>query len=133
MAGPRSLLARPLVERGVAFVEVALGGVGGFGRDTHSNNFETVRDLSQVLDAAWATRMEDLKGRGLLEDTLIVRMGEFGRTPAINGNKGRDHFPAAWTAVLGGGGGKAMPSQHGPISPPFISLLCEAPPGRFFP
>jgi hypothetical protein len=102
--GQGCLLARRLVERGVAFVEVSLGGVGGFGWDTHTNNFETVRDLSQVLDTAWATLLEDLKGRGLLENTLIVWMGEFGRTPAINGDNGRDHFPNAWTAVLGGGG-----------------------------
>jgi uncharacterized protein (DUF1501 family) len=63
-----------------------------------------VRELSQVLDPAWATLMDDLKARGLLETTLIVWMGEFGRTPTINGGKGRDHFPNAWTAVLGGGG-----------------------------
>src|SRR5262249_12582205 len=102
--GQGCLLARRLVARGVAFVEVALGGAGGFGWDTHTNNFETVRDLSQVLDAGWATLMEDLKGRGLLDSTLIVWMGEFGRTPTINGDRGRDHFPKAWSAVLGGGG-----------------------------
>jgi uncharacterized protein (DUF1501 family) len=83
---------------------VSLGGTGGFGWDTHTNNFDTVRDLSQVLDTGWATLLEDLKGRGLLEKTLIVWMGEFGRTPKINGDKGRDHFPQAWSAVLGGGG-----------------------------
>jgi hypothetical protein len=101
--GQGCLLARRLVERGVAFVEVSLGGLGGFGWDTHTNNFETVRDLSQVLDTAWATLMEDLKERGLLDGTLIVWMGEFGRTPAINGDNGRDHFPQAWSAVLSGG------------------------------
>ncbi|HEY7326392.1 MAG TPA: DUF1501 domain-containing protein [Gemmataceae bacterium] len=102
--GQGCLLARRLVERGVPFVEVSLGGTGGFEWDTHVNNFETVRELSQVLDPAWATLMDDLKARGLLETTLIVWMGEFGRTPTINGSKGRDHFPNAWTAVLGGGG-----------------------------
>jgi hypothetical protein len=102
--GQGCLLARRLVERGVPFIEVSLGGDNGMGWDTHSNNFETVRDLSQVLDAGWATLMGDLKERGLLESTLIVWMGEFGRTPTINGDKGRDHFPGAWTAVLGGGG-----------------------------
>jgi hypothetical protein len=102
--GQGCLLARRLVERGVAFVEVALGGAGGFGWDTHTNNFDTVRDLSAVLDKAWATLLEDLKERGLLDSTLIVWMGEFGRTPVINGDNGRDHFPTAWTAVLGGGG-----------------------------
>ena len=64
----------------------------------------TLRDLSAVLDGAWATLMEDLKARGLLDSTLIVWMGEFGRTPAINGDNGRDHFPRAWSAVLAGGG-----------------------------
>jgi hypothetical protein len=102
--GQGCLLARRLVERGVPFIEVSLGGKNGFGWDTHTNNFETVRDLSQVLDAGWATLVDDLKERGLLDSTLIVWMGEFGRTPTINGDKGRDHFPSAWTAVLGGGG-----------------------------
>jgi uncharacterized protein (DUF1501 family) len=102
--GQGCLLARRLVERGIPFIEVALGGANGIGWDTHTNNFDTVRDLSQVLDAGWATLVDDLKGRGLLDSTLIVWMGEFGRTPAINGSQGRDHFPSAWTAVLGGGG-----------------------------
>jgi Protein of unknown function (DUF1501) len=102
--GQGCLLARRLVERGVPFIEVSLGGDNRIGWDTHANNFETVRDLSQVLDAGWATLMGDLKERGLLESTLIVWMGEFGRTPTINGDEGRDHFPSAWTAVLGGGG-----------------------------
>jgi hypothetical protein len=102
--GQGCLLARRLVERGVPFVEVALGGTGGFGWDTHQNNFEMVRELSGVLDTAWSALLEDLKERGLLSSTLIVWMGEFGRTPAINGDRGRDHFPKAWTAVLGGGG-----------------------------
>jgi Protein of unknown function (DUF1501) len=102
--GQGCLLARRLVERGIPFIEVALGGANGIGWDTHTNNFDTVRDLSQVLDAGWATLVDDLKGRGLLDSTLIVWMGEFGRTPTINGSQGRDHFPSAWTAVLGGGG-----------------------------
>lgn len=102
--GQGCLLARRLVERGVSFIEISLGGAGGFDWDTQANNFEKVRELSQVLDPAWATLTDDLKARGLLESTLIVWMGEFGRTPIINGDKGRDHFPNAWTAVLGGGG-----------------------------
>jgi uncharacterized protein (DUF1501 family) len=102
--GQGCLLARRLVERGVPFIEVSLGGDNRINWDTHRNNFETVRDLSQVLDAGWATLMIDLKERGLLESTLIVWMGEFGRTPTINGDTGRDHYPGAWTAVLGGGG-----------------------------
>jgi len=59
--------------------------------------------LSQVLDAAWETLMDDLNSRGLLQSTLIVWMGEFGRTPKINPALGRDHFPSAWTTVMAGG------------------------------
>jgi hypothetical protein len=104
--GQGCLLARRLVERGVPFVEVTMGGVNGgaFGWDTHLNNFEQVKALSRVLDSAWATLMGDLKEHGLLDSTLIVWMGEFGRTPQINGTNGRDHFPTAWSTVLAGGG-----------------------------
>jgi hypothetical protein len=103
--GQGCLLARRLVERGVPFVEVGLTANGrGFAWDTHGQNFEAVKELSQVLDPAWATLMADLKDRGLLDSTLIVWMGEFGRTPKINPQMGRDHFPNAWTTVLAGGG-----------------------------
>ena len=97
--GQGCLLARRLVERGVPFVEVTLDGW-----DTHANNFDGVKNLCGVLDPAWSTLMADLKDRGLLESTLVVCMGEFGRTPKINPQKGRDHFPNAWSAVLAGGG-----------------------------
>jgi uncharacterized protein (DUF1501 family) len=100
--GQGCLLARRLVERGVPFVEVALG--GGLGWDTHQDNFRTVKRLSEELDAGWATLMRELDERGLLESTTILWVGEFGRTPAINQNAGRDHFPAAWSCVFGGGG-----------------------------
>jgi hypothetical protein len=100
--GQGCLLARRLVERGVPFVEVALG--GGLGWDTHQNNFQTVKRLSEELDAGWATLMAELDERGLLESTTILWMGEFGRTPAINQNAGRDHFPGAWSCVFAGGG-----------------------------
>jgi hypothetical protein len=102
--GQGCLLARRLVERGVPFVEVSLGGPGGAGWDTHVNNFDAVKELSGTLDAAWSSLLADLKQRGVLERTLVVWMGEFGRTPKINGNNGRDHFPYAWTAALAGGG-----------------------------
>jgi uncharacterized protein (DUF1501 family) len=104
--GQGCLLARRLVERGVPFVEVALGGINGgaFGWDTHVDNFNIVQSLSGVLDTALAALMADLKDRGLLDSTLIVWAGEFGRTPKINGQNGRDHFPNAWTTVLAGGG-----------------------------
>jgi hypothetical protein len=105
--GQGCLLARRLVERGVPFVEVTLNGVDNnqfIGWDTHANNFEMLKKLCAVLDPAWATLISDLDQRGLLETTTIVWMGEFGRTPRINPQAGRDHFPNTWTTVLGGGG-----------------------------
>ena len=108
--GQACLLARRLVERGVPFVEVSLNGVGNnqtFAWDTHVQNFPAVKSLLQVLDPAWATLMSDLQNRGLLDSTLILWMGEFGRTPKINAQLGRDHFPNAWSSVLCGGGIKS--------------------------
>lgn len=103
--GQGCLLARRLIERGVPFVEVSLGtNSGGAGWDTHSDNFNQVRQLSGNLDAGWATLMTELDERGLLDSTTILWMGEFGRTPQINASTGRDHFPNAWSCVLGGGG-----------------------------
>jgi uncharacterized protein (DUF1501 family) len=99
--GQGCLLARRLVERGVSFVEVTLDGW-----DTHTNNFEQVKTLSQTLDPAFSTLLADLKDRGMLSNTLVVWMGEFGRTPLINPQGGRDHFPLAWSTVLAGAGVK---------------------------
>ena len=100
--GQGCLLARRLVQRGVPFVEVALG--DGLAWDTHADNFNQVQQLSEQLDAGWGTLMTELQEHGLLDSTTILWMGEFGRTPTINDNGGRDHFPAAWSCVLGGGG-----------------------------
>lgn len=104
--GQGCLLARRLIERGVGFVEVSLGTVadGAIGWDTHLNNFPVVKALSTELDAGWSMLMRELGERGLLDNTTILWMGEFGRTPAINPSAGRDHFPAAWTCVFAGGG-----------------------------
>jgi hypothetical protein len=105
--GQGCLLARRLVERGVPFVEVTLSSAEGeqaFGWDTHQQNFDAVKRLSGVLDPAWSALMDDLRTRGRLDSTLIVWMGEFGRTPKVNPQAGRDHFPNAWTTVLAGGG-----------------------------
>jgi hypothetical protein len=105
--GQGCLLARRLVERGVPFVEVTLAQIPNlqvFGWDTHQNNFDAVKKLSEVLDTSWATLMEDLKSKGLLDTTTIVWMGEFGRTPKINGQNGRDHWANSWSTVLAGGG-----------------------------
>jgi hypothetical protein len=106
--GQGCLLARRLIERGVAFVEVTLAGW-----DTHADNFAAVKRQCDTLDPAWSTLMADLRDRGLLDSTLIVWMGEFGRTPKINATNGRDHFPVAWSTVLGGArvqGGQAIGS-----------------------
>jgi uncharacterized protein (DUF1501 family) len=97
--GQGCLLARRLLERGVSFVEVTLDGW-----DTHVNNFAAVKTLSETLDPAFAALLADLKDKGMLDNTLVVWMGEFGRTPLINPNGGRDHFPAAWSTVLAGAG-----------------------------
>ena len=99
--GQGCLLARRLVERGVRFVEVSLGGW-----DTHTANFVNVPARCDTLDRALATLVADLHSRGLLKDTLIVLNSEFGRTPTINQNVGRDHYPKAFSGVLIGGGVK---------------------------
>jgi hypothetical protein len=97
--GQGCLLARRLVERGVKFVEVGLGGW-----DTHGDNFSKIRGNLDALDPAFATLMRDLRERGLLKETMVVWMGEFGRTPRINAQNGRDHWPKVFSMVLGGGG-----------------------------
>src|SRR5262249_16526594 len=99
------LLARRLVEVGVPFIEVTLNGW-----DTHQDNFNKVKHLSEQIDTPMGALLTDLKERGLLDTTLVVWMGEFGRTPKINqrgAKPGRDHYPRAWTTVLFGGGIKA--------------------------
>jgi hypothetical protein len=104
--GQGCLLARRLVERGVPFVEVTLSNAPGAQQawDTHIGNADQVAALCKVLDPAWSTLMADLKDRGLLDSTLVVWMGEFGRTPVINPQRGRDHWPNVYSAVLAGGG-----------------------------
>ncbi len=104
--GQACLMARRLIEAGVPCIEISLGSFGNnqVAWDTHQNNFQAVRSLSQLLDTGWSRLMSELNERGLLTATTILWMGEFGRTPVINQNAGRDHYPAAWTAVLAGGG-----------------------------
>jgi uncharacterized protein (DUF1501 family) len=98
--GRGCLMARRLVEAGVPFVEVDLGGW-----DNHSNIFPTLQnDKLPVMDQGMSALVEDLQERGRLQDTVIIWMGEFGRTPRINGNAGRDHWARAWSVVLAGGG-----------------------------
>jgi uncharacterized protein (DUF1501 family) len=94
------LMARRLVEVGVPFVEVDLGGW-----DNHANIFPTLQnDRLPTLDRAMSALFEDLETRGLLADTAVIWMGEFSRTPRINGNAGRDHWARSWSVVVGGAG-----------------------------
>jgi hypothetical protein len=97
--GRGCLLARRLVEAGVKYVEVALDGW-----DTHKDNFNRTKNLCGQLDPAAAALLADLDARHLLDRTLVVVMGEFGRTPAINENEGRDHHPKAYSVLVAGGG-----------------------------
>jgi len=92
-------MARRLVETGVPFVEVNFGGW-----DLHQNCFQTLGTKLPELDRAMSALVEDLDERRLLENTVVLWMGEFGRTPRINGNAGRDHWARSWSVVAGGGG-----------------------------
>ena len=98
--GQGCLMARRLVEAGVRCVTIDHSNW-----DTHADNFGTLKkSLLPALDAAMATLFRDLADRGLLERTLVVVSGEFGRTPRINKDAGRDHWGPAFTVALGGGG-----------------------------
>jgi RNA polymerase sigma factor (sigma-70 family) len=108
--GQSCLTARRLVELGVPVVEVTMGGW-----DTHANGFDAVEKLSKKLDAGFATLIKDLKDRKLLDSTLIVWMGEFGRTPRINPQDGRDHWMKGFSVVLAGAkikGGQVIGSTN---------------------
>jgi uncharacterized protein (DUF1501 family) len=97
--GRGCLMARRLVETGVPFIEVDLGGW-----DTHSNNFTSLKNnLLPQVDKAMSALVEDLVQHGMYKDTAIIWMGEFSRTPRINGNAGRDHWARSWSVVVGGG------------------------------
>jgi hypothetical protein len=97
--GRGCMLARRLVEAGVPFVEVDFGGW-----DLHQNCFTSLDTKLPEMDKAMSALIEDLQQRGLLEDTVVLWMGEFGRTPRINGNAGRDHYARAWSVAVGGCG-----------------------------
>jgi hypothetical protein len=107
--GQSVLLARRMVEAGVRLVHVNWvrhdNGKGAQGYDTHRNHLDLARrDLLPATDAAFASLVEDLHARGLLDETLVIMMGEFGRTPRFNTNGGRDHWPGCFSVVLAGGG-----------------------------
>jgi uncharacterized protein (DUF1501 family) len=123
------LLARRLVESGVKFVEVRQGGW-----DVHKNTVPATKRLSEEFDTPFAALIADLKARGLLDSTLVIAMGEFGRNPA----NGSSHFSRAWTTVLAGGGlkhGQAIGDtgagggtvEKRPITPgDFMATVCKA-------
>jgi len=97
--GQQALVARRLVEAGVPFVKVSRAWW-----DSHGENFETHLELVTELDHVMSTLLDDLYDRGLLQDTLVVTLSEFGRTPRINQALGRDHFASAWSTTLSGCG-----------------------------
>jgi len=97
--GQGCLMARRLIEAGVTFVEVQASGW-----DTHSNELKALKKLVPPVDQATAALLADLRTRGLLERTLVIWMGEFGRMPRINLTAGRDHYPTVFNALLAGAG-----------------------------
>jgi hypothetical protein len=131
--GQGCLLARRLVQAGVTFVEVRSNGW-----DTHQQNHDKVGKLASQVDPAFATLIQDLKRNGLLDSTLIVWMGEFGRTPKINPSAGRDHFPRVFNVALAGGGVKGgrvigtsspdgMDVKDRPVSvPDLLASICHS-------
>jgi Protein of unknown function (DUF1501) len=109
--GEQALVARRLVEAGVPFVRVARAWW-----DSHGQNFETHQEMVPELDHVMSTLLDDLAERGLLEQTLVITLAEFGRTPEINPSLGRDHFATAWSATLSGAGVKGG-SVYGKTDP----------------
>ncbi|HAY78483.1 MAG TPA: DUF1501 domain-containing protein [Planctomycetaceae bacterium] len=128
--GQGCLLARRLIESGVKCVQVSLNGW-----DTHARNFPLTRNRMEILDPAYATLVQELDERGLLDSTLVLCLGEFGRTPKINPLGGRDHWPKTWSATLAGAGirggqvvGKTSPDgtqvSARPVSVPDLFATC---------
>lgn len=97
--GTHMLVARNMLEAGVRFVQVT-----SYGWDTHGDHFNGSASLIPKFDMAFASIIEDLRDRGMLDHVLVVAMSEFGRTPRINGHHGRDHYPEAWSLAMTGPG-----------------------------
>jgi uncharacterized protein (DUF1501 family) len=95
--GRHMLVARQMLEAGVRFVKVT-----SYGWDTHSDNFNAHANMVPKFDQAFSAILEDLAASGLLEQTLVVCLSEFGRTPRVNGHVGRDHWPEAWSLAMSG-------------------------------
>lgn len=131
--GKGCLLARRLVEAGVTFVEVSLGNW-----DTHDDNFNRCKTLAGQCDPGFAALVADLKDRGRLDKTLVLWIGEFGRTPRINPRTGRDHYPRVFNAAIAGGGVKGgqvigastkdgMAVDHDPVAVnDLFSTICKS-------
>ncbi|MBM4074984.1 MAG: DUF1501 domain-containing protein, partial [Planctomycetes bacterium] len=110
--GQSSLMARRLIEVGVPYIQLnysrhveAINPGFEFGWDTHIYNFELLQDQHcPILDRAFSALLDDLYDRGLINDTLVVMMGEFGRTPRISGRAARDHWPQCYFSIWAGGG-----------------------------
>lgn len=131
--GKGCLLARRLIEAGVTFVEVRMNGW-----DTHQDVFDGVKGLARRCDPAMAALIADLKERGLLDKTLVVWTGEFGRTPRVNPRTGRDHWPRNFNALVAGGGIKGgqvigesakdgVGVLHDPVTvPDLFSSICKS-------
>lgn len=131
--GKGCLLARRLVEHGVPFVEVESDGW-----DTHAEHFKKIKDLNNSTDMAFSALIGDLHQRGLLAKTLVILMGEFGRTPLINPKSGRDHFPKAFSIAIAGAGIKGgyvlgstsndgMAVKNDPVTvKDFFATMCHA-------
>ena len=127
-AGQRFLLARRLVEAGTRFVTVTYGGW-----DHHTNIKDNVTRQLQPFDQAYAQLLTDLDQRGLLDSTLVVVSSEFGRTPKINANAGRDHWPGVFSITMAGGGvkrgfvyGKSDPNGSEVEEDPFTNDVYSA-------
>jgi uncharacterized protein (DUF1501 family) len=133
--GQTMLLARRLVEAGTPLVTVNWSKLNADQWDTHKNNYSKLRELLPPFDQGMAAFLADLQQRGLLDTTLVVCLGEFGRTPKMNKNAGRDHWPDCYSVLLAGGGLKqgfvfgasdrqaAYPDQD-PIGPWDIAATC---------
>jgi len=131
--GRGALLARKLVETGVRFVQVNRGGF-----DTHNNNFPAMQNHGDVMDPALASLIEDLAASGKLARTMVIMLSEFGRTPRINNNAGRDHWARVFSCFMAGGGIKggqvigksdqdAMDPAERPVNPNDLhATICHA-------
>lgn len=136
--GQSCLLARRLVQAGLPYVQVnwsqyveAMTPNCDFGWDTHIYNFEMLADRHcPILDRAFSALLDDLQQRGLLDTTLVIAMGEFGRTPKINGQASRDHWPNCYFSLWAGAGikggrliGESDPLGKDPITEPITPLM----------